>query len=83
MKVQKKIAKQSKHLNIIRKFHEIYEKLSGKTFLVETEYYHQAALEYYRKSLNIEILISPSNSFLISFIKSLILSEYSSFFSSW
>ena len=60
VKVQKKIAKQSKHLNIIRKFHEIYEKLSGKTFLVETEYYHQAALEYYRKSLNIEILISLS-----------------------
>ena len=57
---QIKVEKQSKHLNIIRKFHNIYEKLSGKTFVVETSFHHEGLIEYYKKIINIEILISLS-----------------------
>ena len=44
-------------MNVIRKFHDVYRKLSGKNFIVEKEYQHQTNLEYYRKLINIQILI--------------------------
>ena len=56
-KTIKKIKKKSRYLNIIRKFHNIYEHLSGKNFIVEKQYQHQTNLEYYRKLINIKILI--------------------------
>ena len=57
LKILKKIKKKTKYLNVIRKFHDVYQKLSGKNFIVEKEYQHQTNLEYYRKLINIQILI--------------------------
>ena len=59
----KKIKKISKHLNIIRKFHQIYNQLSGKNFIVETDYQLNTLKEFYRIEINLQILIC-----LISFL---------------
>ena len=56
-KTQKKILKKSKYLNVIRKFHNVYQQLAGKNFIVEKEYQNQTNIEYYRKLINIQILI--------------------------
>ena len=53
----KKIKNISKHLNIIRKFHQIYNQLSGKNFIVETDYQLNTLKEYYRIEINLQILI--------------------------
>ena len=46
----------NQHLKVIRKFHSVYEGISGKTFIVEKEYEYQTTIEYRMKFVNIEII---------------------------
>ena len=54
---KKELIKESKQISIIKKFHKIYQTLSGKCFVVETEIEKQTAIEYHNKLLNLEVLI--------------------------
>ena len=51
------IIKEAKQMSIIKKFQKIYQTLSGKCFVVETEYERITAIEYYNKLLNLEFII--------------------------
>lgn len=56
-KQTKKLIKESKQISIIKKFQRIYQMLSGKRFIVETNYEKQTAIEYFNKLLNLEFVI--------------------------
>lgn len=64
---QKELIKTSKQMSIIKKFQRIYQTLSGKCFVVETEFERQTGIEYHNKLLNLEMII-----FLISVMSILI-----------
>lgn len=56
-KQTKQLIKESKQISIIKKFQRIYQMLSGKRFIVETNYEKQTAIEYFNKLLNLDFVI--------------------------
>ena len=48
---------ENRHINVIRKFHNIYTKLTGKTFIVQSDYCLKTEKEFYDKKKNLEIVI--------------------------
>ena len=45
------------HLNVIRKFHNVYSKLTGKTFIVQSDYCLKTEQEFFDKKKNLETII--------------------------
>ena len=47
---------ENRHINVIKKFHNIYTKLTGKTFIVQSDYCLKAEKEFFDKKKNLEFI---------------------------
>ena len=45
------------YLNVIRKFHNVYTKLTGRTFIVQSDFCLKTEQEFFEKKKNLEIII--------------------------
>lgn len=70
---QNQTIKESKQMAIIKQFHKIYQMLSEKCFVAQSEVEYQNTIEYYQKLLNIELVIFLTS--LLSIVNSVVYYE--------